>query len=99
MDKLAKYNKNANFLLFAVNCLSRYLCVEPFITKFATEAALAFKKMIKHKQNIGLMMVQSFLEPSKPYATKEKFIYTALLAKTSRQWQSGTFENHYQQVF
>ena len=27
------------------------------------------------------MMVQSFLEPSKPYATNEKFLYTALLVK------------------
>ena len=27
------------------------------------------------------MMVQSFLEPSKPYATNEEFIYTALLVK------------------
>ena len=34
----------------AVDCLSRYLRVEPMKTKYATEAAQAFKKMIKNKQ-------------------------------------------------
>ena len=33
-----------------VDCLSRYLRVEPLKTKYATEAAKAFKKMIKNKQ-------------------------------------------------
>ena len=34
----------------AVDCLSRYLRVEPLKTKYATETAQVFKKMIKHKQ-------------------------------------------------
>ena len=38
------------YLLVAVHCLSRYLRVEPLKTKYATETAEAFKKMIKHKQ-------------------------------------------------
>ena len=93
VDKLAKYNRSVKYLLVAVDCLSRYLRVEPLKTKYATETASAFKKMIKtsnHKK-CGLMMVQSFLEPSKLYATNEEFIYTALLVKKSLHSQSGTF--------
>ena len=33
-----------------MDCLSRYLRVEPLKTKYATEAVEAFKKMIKNKQ-------------------------------------------------
>ena len=50
VDKLAKYNRGVKYLLVAVDCLSRYLRVEPLKTKYATETAEAFKKMIKHKQ-------------------------------------------------
>ena len=50
VDKLAKYNRGVRYLLVAVDCLSRYLRVEPLKTKYATETAQAFKKMIKHKQ-------------------------------------------------
>ena len=50
VDKLAKYNGGVKCLLVAVNCLSRYLRVEPMKTKYATETAQVFKKMIKHKQ-------------------------------------------------
>ena len=50
VDKLPKYNRGVRNLLVAVDCLSRYLRVEPLKTKFATKTAQAFKKMIKHKQ-------------------------------------------------
>ena len=50
VDNLAKYNRDVKYLLVAVDCLSRYLRVQPMKTKYATEAADAFKKMIKHKQ-------------------------------------------------
>ena len=50
VDNLAKYNRDVKSLLVAVDCLSRYLRVEPMKTKYATEAADAFKKMIKYKQ-------------------------------------------------
>ena len=50
VDKLAKYNSGVKYLLVAVDCQSTYLRVEPLKTKFATETAQAFKKMIKHKQ-------------------------------------------------
>ena len=46
---LAKYNRDVKYLLVAVYCLSRYLRLERLKTKYATEAAGAFKKMIKHK--------------------------------------------------
>ena len=50
VDKLAKYNGDVKYLLVAVDCLSRYLRVEPLKTKNATETAKAFRNMIKHKQ-------------------------------------------------
>ena len=50
VDKLAKYNRNIKYLLIAVDCLSRYLHVEPLKTKYATETAEAFQKIIKNKQ-------------------------------------------------
>ena len=50
VDKLAKYNSGVKHLLVAVDCLSRYLRVEPLKTIYAIETAEAFKKMIKHRQ-------------------------------------------------
>ena len=50
VDKFAKYNSGVKYLLVAVDCLSRYPRVEPLKTKYATETAEAFKKMIKHNQ-------------------------------------------------
>ena len=49
VEKFAKYNSGVKYLV-AVDCLSRYLRVEPLKTKYATETAEAFKKMTKHKQ-------------------------------------------------
>ena len=43
VDKLAKYNRNIKYLLVAVDCLTRYLRVEPLKTKYATETAEAFQ--------------------------------------------------------
>ena len=48
--KLAKNNRNIKYLLVAVDCLSRYFCVEPLKTKYATETAETFQKMIKNRQ-------------------------------------------------
>ena len=48
--KLATYNRNIKYLLVAVDCLSRYLRVETLKTKYATETAEAFQKIIKNKQ-------------------------------------------------
>ena len=50
VDKLAKKNRNVKYLLFAVDCLSRHLRVDSLKTKYATETASSFKKMIKNKQ-------------------------------------------------
>ena len=44
VDKLAKYNRGVRYLLVAVDCLSRYLQVEPLKTKYAEETSEAFKK-------------------------------------------------------
>ena len=50
VDKLSEYNRGVSYLLVAVDCLSRYLRVEPLKSKYATTTAEAFKKMIKNKQ-------------------------------------------------
>ena len=50
VDKLAKYNNGVNYLLVAVDVLSRYLRVEPMKTKEAKDCAAAFAKMIKKKK-------------------------------------------------
>ena len=50
VDKLSKQNACIKYLLIAVDCLSRYLRVEPLKSKYATTTAEAFKRMIKHKQ-------------------------------------------------
>ena len=69
VDKLAKYNRGVRYLLVAVDCLSRYLRVEPLKTKYAKETAEAFKKMIKTKQpkKFGLTKAPSLKESSKNY--------------------------------
>ena len=56
VDKLAKDNRDVKYLLVAVDCRSRYLRVEPMKTKNATEAAQAFKKMIKYKQTLKVLV-------------------------------------------
>ena len=47
VDKLAKYNKYIKYLLNAVDCMSRYLRVQPLKSKYATTTAEAFTQMIK----------------------------------------------------
>ena len=85
VDKLAKYNRGLKYLLVAVDCLSRYLRVEPLKTKYNIETAEAFKKMIKHKQptKFGSMMAQSSSVPSKTFATNAEFIYTVRSVRKS----------------
>ena len=46
VDKLAKYNKDIKYLLVAVDCMSRYLRVQPLKSKYATTTAEAFNQMI-----------------------------------------------------
>ena len=50
IDKIAKYKRDFKYLLVAVDCMSRYLRVQPLKSKYATATAKAFKKMIKIKQ-------------------------------------------------
>ena len=44
VDKLAIYNKNVKYLMVAVDCMSRYLRVQPLKSKYATSTAEAFKQ-------------------------------------------------------
>ena len=50
VDKLAQYNHDVKYLLVAVDCMSRYLRVQPLKSKHATTTAEAFKLMITTKQ-------------------------------------------------
>ena len=67
VDKLAKYNRGVRYFLVAVDCLSRYLRVEPLKTKYAKETTEAFKKMIKqnNQKKFGLTKAPSLKESSK----------------------------------
>ena len=49
VDKLAKNNRGVRYLLVAVDCLSRYLRVEPLKTKYAKETTEVFKKKDENK--------------------------------------------------
>ena len=82
IDKLAKYNRNTNYRLVADDCLSKNLQVELLKTKFATEAAEEFKKMIKNSpKKYWLTMVQNFLEHSINCATTVECIFIVLSTK------------------
>ena len=50
VNKLADYNKNNKYPVVAVDCMSRYLRVQPLKSKYATSTAEAFKQIIKTKQ-------------------------------------------------
>ena len=49
VDKLSEYNNGINYLLIAVDVLSRYLRVQPLKSKSAEATASAFKKMLSKK--------------------------------------------------
>ena len=86
VDKPAKYNSFVKYLLVAVDCLSRYLRVEPLKTKYATETAEAFKKMIKHKQPIKVWVDDGteFLGAFKDLCYKRGFhLYSTFSEKKS----------------
>ena len=93
VDKLAKYNRDVKYLLVAVDCLSRYLRVEPMKTTNATEATQAFKKLIKYKQPLKVWVDdgKEFLGAFKSLCEKKGLIYIALLVKKSLLLQRETF--------
>ena len=94
VDKLAKYNRNIKYLLVAVNCLSRYLRVEPLKTKYATEAAEAFKKMIKNKQpeKVWVDDGTEFLGAFKHLCTKRAIHLYSTYSEKSKLLQRGTLD-------
>ena len=51
VDKLAKYNNNVKYLLVAVDCLSRFVRVQPLKTKFSKEVTEAFRKKVRFKSH------------------------------------------------
>ena len=50
VDKLADYNKIIKYPVVAVDCMSRYLRVQPSKSKYAASTAESFKQRIKTKQ-------------------------------------------------
>ena len=50
VDKLAQYIHDVNYPLVAVDCMSRYLRVQPLKSNYATTTAEAVKLMITTKQ-------------------------------------------------
>lgn len=52
MEKLSRENDNVKYLLVAVDCLSRYLRVQPMKSKTAVATRNAFEKMLDEEQNI-----------------------------------------------
>ena len=94
VDKLAKYNRGVRYLLFAVDCLYRYLRLEPLKTKYAKETTEAFKKMIKTKQpkKFGLTKAPSLKESSKSYVLNEKSSNTVLTVKKNQRLPKETFD-------
>ena len=50
VDNLAKFNNDVKNLLAAVDCMPRYLIVQPLQSKYATTTAEAFELMITIKK-------------------------------------------------
>ena len=73
VDKLAQYNHDVKYLLVAVDCMYRYLRVQPLKSKYATTTAEAFKLMItiKQQKKCGWTRAQSLKGPSKHYVKRK----------------------------
>ena len=96
VDKLAKYNRYVKYLLVAVNCLLRYFRVEPLKAKQATEADLAFKKLMKNKQpqKVWVDDGTEFLGAFTTLCIKRGIhLYGTFSEKKSLQSQRGTFDH------
>ena len=95
MDKPAKYNRNVKYLLVAVDCLSRYLRVEPLKTNYATETASAFKKLIKNKQpqEVWIDDGTEFLGAFKTLFNKRKIHLYSTFSEKSLHSQRGTIDH------
>ena len=73
VDKLAKYNNGVEYLLVAVDVLSRFLRVEPMQSKSAPGAAKAFEKMrMCNRRKFGQTREPNSKELSKIFAIKEE---------------------------
>ena len=95
VDKLAKYNRNVKYLLVALDCLSRYLRVEPLKANYATKTASAFKKMIKNKQprKVWVDDGTEFLGAFKTLCNKRGIHLYSTFSEKSLHSQSGTIDN------
>ena len=73
VDKLAQCNHDVKYLLVAVDCMSRYLRVQPLKSKYASTTAEAFKLMITTKQpkKVWVTSAQSLKGPSKHYEKRK----------------------------
>ena len=96
VDKLADYNNNMNYLMNAVDSMSRYLRVQPLKSKYATSTAKAFKQMIKTKQpqKVWLDKGTEFKGSFKTLCEKMGIrTYTTESEKKNPLSQRGTFDH------
>ena len=93
--EFAKYNRDVRYLLVAVDCLSRYLWVEPQKLKYAKQTTETFNKK-RSKQNnqkkFGMTKTPSLNESSKKYDLIEKSSNTILTAKKNQHLPKETFD-------
>ena len=95
VDKLAKYSKDIKYLLVAVDCMSRYFCVQPLKSKYATTTAEAFNQMIKTEKPKKFWVDKGteFKGSFKLYVRKRASKHTQQRVKRSPLSPRGTF-NH-----
>ena len=74
VDKVINYNHEVTYLLVAVDCMSRYLKVQPLKSKSATKTAEAFKLMItkKRPKKVWVDKCLGFKGSFKAFSKKER---------------------------
>ena len=95
VDKLAKYNKDIKYLLVAVDCLSRYLRVQPLKSNHATTTAEAFNQMIKTEKpkKVWVDKGTEFKGSFKTLCEKKISKHTQQRVKRSPLSPRGTFDH------
>ena len=94
-DKLAKYNKDIKSVLVAVDCMSRYLRVQPLKSKYAITPAEAFNQMIKAEKpkKVWVDKVTEFKGSFKIFLRKRVSKHTKQREKRSSLSPRKTFDH------
>ena len=62
MDKLSDTNNGVKYLLVCVDVFSRFVRVQPMMSKYSTDAVVAFKKMLRKKNMAAKVWVDQGTE-------------------------------------